>query len=531
MKASETNILKFMEGSKQFQIPIYQREYKWTNKHCKELMKNIKEIMNEEIENHFIGSVVYIQDGIYQSSTIPIFFIIDGQQRITTISLLLLAIAKLNRKIKDKIYDLYLINKYDENNKYKLLSKENDHKVYVKLLENLDLDDDDKTTAIYKNYMYFLKEIESEETAHEIFNILYNIYVVDVALDRNNDDPQKIFESLNSTGLKLKQSDMIRNFLLMSFEGAEQKNIYNNHWMTVQLKVGENYLDNFFRDFLTALTYTIPNKNNVFNDFKEYVKRENSKGNTSIEILKLIHKYSLYYGWILHSEDTKWIRELKSSVSYPFLLRIKHKFEKDEIDNKALTNILNLVESYIFRRKICGVPTNSLNKTFAKLGDINELLDYESYKRFPTDDEFKESLKKDIYGLDVDRYMLNKIENYYSKIEKNVESSSIEHIIPKTITDEWKKELGENWEEIYKKYCHRLGNLTLSEHNSEIGNKCFKDKLKYYKKSSFSINNYFRENEFINGFNEHELLKREEKLIDECLKIWQNKKVNILVSF
>jgi uncharacterized protein with ParB-like and HNH nuclease domain len=147
--------------------------------------------MNEELENHFIGSVVYIQDSIYQSSTLPRLFVIDGQQRITTISLLLLAIAKLNPEIKDKIYDLYLINKYDENNKYKLLSKENDHKVYIKLLNDLDLDNDDKKTHIYKNFSFFIKEIKTKEQSQKVFDTLHNLFVVDVSLDKDRDDPQR----------------------------------------------------------------------------------------------------------------------------------------------------------------------------------------------------------------------------------------------------------------------------------------------------------------------------------------------------
>jgi hypothetical protein len=307
----------------------------------------------------------------------------------------------------------------------------------------------------------------------------------------------------------------------MSFDENEQKNIYDTYWIPIQSRIGDEHLDDFFRDFLISLTFSIPNKNNVFNDFKKFI-REECRRKTSIEILQQIYKYSLYYEWILYHDDVKWIRELKAGVSYPFLLRIKNKFEANEIDKETLSDILKLVESYIFRRKICGIPTNSLNKIFAKLTNISELLNYESQdnKRFPNDIEFKENLKKPIYGQNIDRYMLNKIENHCSKIEKNIDDSSIEHIVPQKITDEWKKELGENWGEIHEKYLHRLGNLTLSEYNSEMGNKSFRDKLEYYKKSAFSINNYFRKNEFTNGFNENEILKREEELINECLEIW-----------
>ncbi|MCM3618456.1 DUF262 and DUF1524 domain-containing protein [Sutcliffiella horikoshii] len=379
-------------------------------------------------------------------------------------------------------------------------------------------------------------------------NILYHgmskLIVVDISLDRDHDNPQLIFESLNSTGLDLSQADLIRNYILMKLETKEQEILYKSYWHPMEKGFGNfnesSLFDRFMRDYLTVKTGRIPNIKNVYADFKEYVSRQ--KEISIEEILKDIYQYSKYFvNLAFQSEKDKEIKDvlvdinsLKVDVSYPFLLEVYDDYTKGRVTKEDFIAILKLVEAYVFRRAICGVPTNSLNKTFATLGKEIVKEDYlqsvqavfalkDSYRRFPNNEEFMRELKvKDVYNFRNRNYLLRKLENHKRKEIVDIESYTIEHIMPQNenVSIEWKKSLGENWEEIQKTYLHTLGNLTLTRYNSELSDKPFilkRDMEGGFGDSPLRLNRGLGK---LEKWNEEEIVTRGNRLAELAVSVW-----------
>jgi uncharacterized protein with ParB-like and HNH nuclease domain/predicted transport protein len=546
MRADETQLLKFMNGPKQFIIPIYQRTYSWTLKECKQLWEDIiKAGKDGKISSHFLGSIVYVEKGLYQISTIPKLLLIDGQQRLTTISLFLSALSKvlkepINGMSSDKLKNYYLINRDEEEEKrYKLILTKSDKETLFKIIDHKELFDED-SQRIKDNYKFFAEQI-SENNIEELFNGLNKITIIDVSLDRERDNPQLIFESLNSTGLELTQADLIRNYVLMGLEKREQDNLYNDYWSPMEKSFGyakySTLFDRFMRDYLTINTGKIPNIKDVYSAFKLYAQNKHIKN-----LVADIYEYSKYFVNIaLEKEQDNEIKAifsdintLKVDVSYPFLLEVYEDYMQEKITKEEFMQILKYIESYVFRRAICGIPTNSLNKTFANLyKEIKQenylesfravLLLKDSYRRFPRDEEFKEQLLiKDVYNFRSRNYLLRKLENYNKKELVNVESCTIEHIMPQNenLSDEWKKELGEKWREVHDKYLHTIGNLTLTGYNPELSDKSFKEKRDMeggFADSPIRLNGSLAK---LGHWNEKEILNRANILSDLAVQIW-----------
>ena len=553
MKASETNFLKFLQGTKQFIIPIYQRKYSWTIEQCKQLWNDIvRASKDEEIKGHFVGSIVYIEKGLYQISAVPQLLVIDGQQRMTTLSLLLLALGKAIKESDEKceitskkIKNYYLVNNDEEDELYhKLLLTQTDKETFLSLINENELPEE-YSQRVYENYQYFLEQIrKSNMDLNLLYRGMSKLIIVDISLDRDHDNPQLIFESLNSTGLDLSQADLIRNYVLMKLEPKEQELLYKNYWYPMERSFGNfnesTLFDRFMRDYLTVKTSRIPNIKNVYVDFKEYVARQKD---LSIEdILKDIHQYSKYFvNLAFQTEKDKEINEvlkdinsLKVDVSYPFLLEVYDDYLKSKITKAEFIAILRIIESYVFRRAICGVPTNSLNKTFATLSkeiDKNNYLQSvqlifvlkDSYRRFPDDDEFIRELKvKDVYNFRNRNYLLRKLENYKRKEVIDIETYTIEHIMPQNenLSLEWRMDLGENWEEIQKTYLHLLGNLTLTRYNSELSDKPFKAKRDIdggFATSPLYLNKGLGQ---IDKWNEQQIIDRGNRLAELAILVW-----------
>ncbi len=552
MKADQANLLELMNGPKQFVIPIYQRTYSWTLKECKQLWDDIiKAGKDEKISSHFLGSIVYIKKGLYQISTIPELRLIDGQQRLTTISLLLSALSKvikdpISEMTSDKLKNYYLINRDEEEEKhYKLILTKTDKETLSKIIDNKELFDED-SQRIKDNYEFFAKQI-SENNLNEVLNGLNKLIIIDVSLDKERDNPQLIFESLNSTGLELTQADLIRNFVLMGLEKKEQDSLYNDYWSPMEKSFGYakdlELFDRFMRDYLTIKTEKIPKIKDVYSAFKLYA--QNFKDIK--ELVVDIYKYSKYFVNIaLEQEQDSEIKTvfsdiniLKVDVSYPFLLQIYEDYKQERITKEEFIQILKYIESYVFRRAICGIPTNSLNKTFANLyKEIKSenylerfkaaLLLKDSYRRFPRDGEFKEQLiVKDVYNFRNRNYLLRKLENHNRKELVNVESYTIEHIMPQNenLSDEWKEELGESWKEVHEKYLHIIGNLTLTGYNSELSDKPFKVKRDIeggFADSPIRLNQSLAK---LEHWNENEILNRARILVDLAVQIWEYPKL------
>ena len=476
MKASSANLLSVIKGPKQFVIPIYQRTYSWQIAQCEKLLKDIIRISKDpSVPGHFIGSIVYFQEGIHTVSDVPELLVIDGQQRLTTVSILIAAMAEF---IKDndveietsftKLQNYYLLNAEEEGNlRYKLLLTRRDKETLIDLIKGVPFRENHSQRVI-ENFNYFKDKI-NKENAVDIYNGIQRLFIVDVALEKDKDNPQLIFESLNSTGLDLSHADLIRNYILMGQEVNLQNELYERFWYPMEQSYGNDYsayFDWFMRDYLSVKTGSIPKIGMVYESFKNYVQGDSAPESIT-EVVEDIYKFSNHYvNIVLHKEnDTdirgafKSISKLKVDVSYPYFLPIYNDYANEVISKSELLEIIGLVESYVFRRAICGIPTNSMNKTFSNLYKSVQKDRYvesvkaslqllESYKRFPSDSEFeKEIVLKDVYNFRSRNYLLSKLENYKRKELVNVDNYTIEHVMPQNpnLSEEWRTMLGENW--------------------------------------------------------------------------------------
>lgn len=544
MEARKIKLLDFIgHGKKQFNIPVYQRNYDWKKEQCSKLFEDILNIVknNNEID-HFLGTVVYVLSSVEMNFNE--YILIDGQQRITSITLLLKA---LHQKIKDEetreeIWEEYLINKRvsEKNLKIRLKPIESDNEVYKKLIENNDFTSNNN---LCKNYILFEELIEkSGYEPEKIYEALNNIELVYIQLEKGkkSENPQMIFESLNSTGLSLTQGDLIRNYLLMNHDYEKQTLLYKEHWLEIEKKLTNEKISDFVRDYLTMKNAKITNKDKVYDEFKKYVK-EIDKNIGEEEILKELEKYSEYYKWFLNqnsqnnqvNEKLKEFRYLNTTVVYPLLLLIFEKtYSYKKITEEELLDTLDLLISYIFRRFICGYPTNSLNKIFASICSLlnndniynqieNILLTRVGTGIFPRDEEFEaEFTKFSIYKKNKEfcKYTLQKLENFNSKEEIDISNINIEHIMPQTLTSEWKIELDSKFEQIHSEYLHTIGNLVLTGYNPELSNKSFDLKKKIYKESNIKM---CREIVNYDKWTDVEIKDRAKKIFEDGKKIWK----------
>ncbi len=553
MKAVESNFLKFIQGPKQFVVPIYQRPYSWTTKQCAQLWDDIISASALESQGHFLGSIVYIQGGLYQSTAVSELQIIDGQQRLVTLSLLLKSLGNaLNKSSEEatisnkKINNYYLLNNEEEdpNIRNKLLLTGADKETLINIMN--DTEPTSSFGQIVQNYKFFEEMIDKNKiNLNSLFEGIKKLFIVDISLERGKDNPQLIFESLNSTGLDLSQADLIRNFVLMGLEPSEQKRIYEKYWYPMQRDFVEEdyvaYFNRFMRDFLTIKLRRIPNMREVYNEFKSYIL---SNGKTNIEfVIKDIRHYSkLFVRLVFEKEEDREllsmmqdINDLKIEVSYPFLMEILEDYSKNILSREDLISILRMVESYVFRRAICGIPAQSHNKTFANLTKDLDKENYlesikaaflllRSYKRFPLDQEFRtQFLKVPLYNLRIAGYTLRKLENSkHTKEPISEEDYTIEHIMPQKspLSQSWVKELGNDWEIIQQTYLHTIGNLTLTGYNSELGNLSFTEKRN--KNGGFSSSPLWMNADIakLEHWNKKEIEERANVLSESALKIW-----------
>ncbi|MFT5085075.1 MAG: hypothetical protein ACI9Y1_003132 [Lentisphaeria bacterium] len=556
MKATSANLLSVIKGPKQFVIPIYQRTYSWHQAQCEQLFKDIIRVsQSENIHGHFVGSVVYFQESIHTVSDVPRLLVIDGQQRLTTITLLIAALAKFLTENEScletsptKLQNYYLFNAEEEGDlRYKLLLTRGDKDTLINLLKGVEIEGKN-SQRVYENFQYFKAKI-NQDNIEDIYNGLMRLFIVDVALEKDVDNPQLIFESLNSTGLDLSQADLIRNYVLMGQEVDLQTELYEKYWFPMEQRFGNEYaskFDSFMRDYLCVKTGVIPNINQVYEAFKGFVIGPNSLDNIS-GVVADIHRFSKFYvNMVLHQEAISKLKEafkriskLKVDVSYPFLLAVYCDYCDELLSEDEFYEVLCLVENYVFRRAICGIPTNSLNKTFSGLHKSVKSESYlesvkaafqllDSYKRFPDDFEFeKEIVAKDVYNFRTRNYLLDRLENHKRKEAVSVDEYTIEHILPQNpdLNSEWKKMLGENWQDVQKEYLHTLGNITLTGYNSELSDRPFGQKKKIdggFDDSPIRLNEYLRTTDV---WNIEHIEQRAKILAEKAKLIWCSPKL------
>lgn len=578
MKATEANLLKFLKKSPQFVIPIYQRNYSWTEDECRQLWADLLRAgRDDNINAHFIGSIVYVERALSTVTSQEALLVIDGQQRLTTSALLIYALAQhmeskgigelLDTFSARKLRNYYLLNPDEDGERhFKLILSETDKETLLAILQAVPMPVE-SSTRITENLALFQSLISQHHSELEaICKGIAKLVIVDVSLDRSQDNPQLIFESMNSTGRELSQADLIRNFILMGLEPKLQTELYKTYWRPMEKGFGQAayavHFDAFMRHYLTAKTGEIPNVREVYTEFKNYAR--NIKGDTR-NLVSDIHAYATYYcAMALGSEQEPSLkqsfhdlRELKVDVAYPFLLDAYHDYKQQLLSANELVQIVRLVESYVFRRAICAIPTNSLNKTFAGLARSLKKDRYlesvhaaflllPSYRRFPSDEEFqRELMRRDLYNFRSRSYWLRRLENHGRKERVLVEDYTIEHIMPQNeaLSAAWQADLGPEWHRIQQTWLHTLGNLTLTGYNSEYRDYPFifkRDQVKNkdgdpvgfahsplrLNQQSFEIDNQQFTLSSVPKWTEGSIIARSNALSTKALSVWQPPKLD-----
>ncbi|GHR61628.1 hypothetical protein VN1266_11620 [Helicobacter pylori] len=541
MEAGVTTLLNFIKGNQKNQlvIPIYQRLYSWEKEQCKQLWDDIIEIGgNDKMDGHFIGSILYVLDGITHSNNV--LLIIDGQQRLTTITLLLTALRNHLSDKRKEIEDHYLINSdKDGDKRFRLILSDSDKDTLLSLIDENRRKPSEPSSKIVENFKLFEEWVSNTNKLETIFKGLEKLMIVWIALKKGKDDPQLIFESMNSKGIKLVQTDLIRNYIVMETEVEKQEGFYNKYWRAMEenFKQNKKWFDRFVRHYLTIKTREIPNTKKVYVAFKDYRQKE---GIGIEDLLKDLQKYCGYFCQIVFKKEADkdlnkalgFLVDLEMDVIYPLLLELYSDYSDGVLSKADFRHSIALIESYICRRAVCGLGTNSLNKVFPSFTKHIQKDEYfkslEAHfgyltekQRFPNNDEFKDLfITIDFYRFKKNKYFFERLENFERKERVYTHEYTIEHIMPQTLEEEWKRDLGENFQAIHNKYLHTIGNLTLTGYNLEYSNKSFQEKQgmeKGFKNSPLKLNQGLRD---LESFGEEEIKKRANDLADLALKIW-----------
>lgn len=569
MKANELPITNFLQAPNvQFVIPVYQRNYDWTNNECKELINDIISVEQYNRGTHFIGSIVFIHEGAYSTSEVKELVIIDGQQRLTTINIIYVALyryAKENglQNDSDRLFNMFLTNQYVQQESSKLKLKQTDtNSLAFKAIMNGTENEYGHYSNVIENYNYF-KGIITEESFPLIMNGLNRLIFVEISLERGKDDPQRIFESLNSTGLDLSQSDLIRNYILMDLDPKNQNKIFEHIWSPIEenakdLVKQKSVVSEYIRDYLTLKNKKIPNKNKVYLEFKKLYAEKDEQYLQELENIKSL---SVHYKKFINPStvtdlnvrrELEYISRLEINVAYPFLLQVFEDKENGLITNQELLNILKLIQTYTWRRFVVGLPTSSLNKIFMALySEVDTENYFESVSialvkkkgtgKLPTDEDLKTALKdKDLYNIQSKNrnYMFELLENFNNKeyVDTSNENITIEHIFPQTPNDDWDKNITpDDYFMLKEKYLNTVANLTLSGNNGALSNKSFTDKKSMnrndgeqgYNYSRLWLNDYLKK---IDNWDVESYDNRFTLIYNRFLKIWEYPNVTLPVS-
>ena len=565
MKATEAKLLDFLKKSPQFVIPIYQRTYSWTEKECRQLWEDVVRCgRNDHIPVHFIGSIVYVESGLSQVTHQAPLLVIDGQQRLTTVSLLLTALAEAVGETEPfegfsqrKIRNYFLLNPEEIGERhFKLLLSQTDKDTLTALVGKHP-QPDNHSLRVSENYAAFQKWIKSDVVnLPTLCKGLAKLVVVDIALNRDQDNPQLIFESMNSTGKELSQADLIRNFILMGLEPALQTRLYEQFWRPIEMDFGQEaygtHFDGFMRHYLTVMSGEIPNTNAVYEAFKTHA-RETRAGAVSddshVEMLvSTIRDYSRYFCAMALGKEIDHelnrafhdLRELKVDVAYPFLLELYRDYATQYLSKSDFVSAVRWVEAYVFRRAVCAIPTNSMNKTFATFSKALKKDRYlesiaahflllPSYRRFPSDDEYVRDIQtRDLYNFRSRSYWLRRFENHGRKEVVPVDEYTVEHILPQNenLNTAWQESLGAEWKRIQQTWLHTLGNLTLTGYNSEYSDRPFivkRDMDGGFSQSPLKVNQGLGQ---VHVWDESAIIERAKRLAKLAVQVWESPKLD-----
>jgi uncharacterized protein with ParB-like and HNH nuclease domain len=547
MKASETKLVKLLEGTQQYVVPLFQRPYKWEKKHWEELWNDLMELYEDEQQgegnwNHFIGSMVTMPT-VSVPEGIAKYMLIDGQQRLTTLFILLILIrdkAKNStgqRNLGDKINELYLINKFSQGNDYyKLMPTQVDRVAYQNLVNSqLSPVEDDK---IVQAYRFFERRLSSTQLQLDILEkvIIHRLMVVSIVLDKE-DNPYLVFESLNAKGEPLGQADLIRNHFFMKCPVEMQEVVYQDLWLPMQTSL-MNDLTTFIRHFLMKEGTSVK-EDAVY----MVLKRQTGELHTEeiLDYLKTLVRYAGYYLKIMdpakevEPQIARGLRRLNRfdvRTVNPFLLNCYESYYHGALSVEEFVQIISTIENFIMRRYICGVPTNQLNKIFPGLYNqaakyekslLESIKDILQNRNYPVDEKLHQQLQiLNIYGggdrLNRAKLILETLEETHGHKEMvDTDNLTIEHVMPQTLSDWWREHLGDDADVIHELYLHTLGNLTLTAYNAEMYNHPYPEKRARLKESHLELNKYFKT---VEKWDKEAIEARAVFLADIALKAW-----------
>lgn len=558
MKGSEAKMTGFMEGAdKRYIIPVYQRKYDWKLENCRQLYSDLKKIVLEGRSSHFFGSIV--------SSVVPVgsrleYHIIDGQQRLTTVTLLLLAMRNLiaqqklvsqSGRLDEQIAQRFLISPWAAaDDQIKLRPVKGDREALARLFG--DEEDFDPASNLTHNYRFFCDMLLKESISiDELYAAIGKLEIISITLD-HDDNAQLIFESLNSTGLALEEGDKIRNYILMGLNPREQNSYYDTYWTKIEKCTG-NDVSSFVRDYLSIKEQVTPTLNTVYHAFKVYADGIRQPITTLLDDLlryaRLFEKLRTCKSGLGEKrlDDCLYrMSRLDIGVTRPFLMEVLRLNQDGKLSSQDVLTVFLTTEDYLFRRNICEVPTNALNKIFLMLNKeilrydgttenyvekfVYALLSKRESGRFPDDEEFSTALAaKQVYLMrgKYKAYLFERLENHGTIETKDVYTHldnkvyTIEHIMPQHLTPAWTRALGPNSAEIHSTWLHRLANLTLTGYNPNLSNKTFAEKRDAaeggYKASGLKMNQKIARKE---TWGLAELEERNHELVALALKIW-----------
>lgn len=565
MKASETSLRNLLEGTKQFQIPLFQRPYSWTEDKWDTLWEDLMKLYNDEVEgSYFLGAIV-TQSIPGTADGISPYLVIDGQQRLITLTILLAAMrdhlnTQKNKELAQELYSLYLTNQYKKNSEefYKVLPTEEDRDTYQTILQDKKnkKEGPTKKDQIYASYNFFKKQLKKphkdEDFTLDIAKfkavILERLILVNITSD-DKDNPYLIFESLNYKGQELTQADLVRNYIFMQLPRERREEIYKNKWLPLQDKFKANMAPKEYAGELTTAFWFYLRKDGKSVGEKEVYKEiknrfDRAKNDSELKLEELV-QFANYYQCLKFDNNEpqvslqSWFKRLLRldfTTCHIFLLNVYYEYEHQKLSLENFENILRYLESYFVRRWFANVSTRSLGNVFNNLYDEvkkanrNDLVEglrkvlggYEKTKIWPSDEEFRKGiLNTPVYASkgsnDRVKLILESLTDSLSKEQVNKQNLSIEHIMPQTLNSHWKSMLGANSAEVHKQFLHTLGNLTLTGYNTEIGNKPFDEKKSIYLESNVSLNKYFQE---ITIWNAQAIKERAQKLADIAIKVW-----------
>ncbi len=555
MDAKPVRFLNFLRTAPQLEVPIYQRTYSWRVREWEQMWSDLmRSGQDDSVDAHFFGAVVYIQTGLYQVADNKSLLVIDGQQRLATVTILLEVLARalgdgepVDGFSASKVRNRYLLDPDETGEKrFKLLMTDTDRESWMAAVQGWEWPHE-HSVLLRQGFDYFTDKVdELGEGVVDLCKGLDKLVVVDIALDRTKDNPQLIFEGMNSTGRALSQADHIRNFVLMGLEVDDQTELYQRYWRRMEVDFGQeayaSYFDRFMRHYLTFRTGEIPREREVYEAFKAYARGFAVGRDGAEALLSDVWQFSTYYcAMALGAEKDgalssafRDLRELRVDVAYPLLLQMYWDYDECRLSRDDFVAAVRLVESYVFRRAVCSIPTNSLNKTFATVGAgldktrylaslRGELMSSPSYRRFPRDEEFIKDLKvRDLYNFPRRSYWLRRIENHDRKEYVPVDEYTIEHVMPQNpkLSPEWQSDLGADWGRVQRDWLHTLGNLTLTGYNPEYSDHAFLQKRDMeggFRDSPLRLNEDLRA---LPKWDEQAIQARAERLASFAAEVW-----------